>query len=132
MVRGLQLLRTLHILGVENDPNACGRIQQALGSGFIVHNAQSLAEAKLYLEQRMPDVLICEVLLGEESGLDLCRFIRNKSHAPLRHIPIMLLTSLTTLQDKVAGFDAVADDYVGKPFDARHLMARIMLLSRIK
>jgi DNA-binding response OmpR family regulator len=44
----------------------------------------------------------------------------------------MLLTSLTTLQDKVAGFDAGADDYVVKPFDARHLMARIRLLSRIK
>ncbi len=132
MVRGLQPLRTLHILLVENDPNACSRIQQALGSGFIVRNAQSLMEAKLYLEERMPDVLICEVLLGQESGLDLCRFIRKTSYSPLRRIPIMLLTSLTTLQDKVAGFDAGADDYVVKPFDARHLMARIRLLSRIK
>ena len=132
MVRGLQSLRRLHILVVENDPNACGRIQQALGSGFIVQNAQSLTEAKLHLEKQIPDVLICEVLLGQESGLDLCRFIRKTSYSPLRHIPIMLLTSLTTLQDKVAGFDAGADDYVVKPFDARHLMARIRLLSRIK
>jgi len=103
-----------------------------LGSGFIVQNAQSLTEAKLHLEKQIPDVLICEVLLGQESGLDLCRFIRTTSHSPLCHIPIMLLTSLTTLQDKVAGFDAGADDYVVKPFDARHLMARIRLLSRIK
>ena len=44
----------------------------------------------------------------------------------------MLLTSLTTFQDKVAGFDAGADDYVIKPFDTRHLIARIRLLSRIK
>ena len=50
----------------------------------------------------------------------------------LRHLPIMLLTSLTTIQDKVAGFEAGADDYVVKPFDARHLVARIRLLSRIK
>ena len=50
----------------------------------------------------------------------------------LRRLPIMLLTSLTTFQDKVAGFDAGADDYVIKPFDTRHLMARIRLLSRIK
>ena|SRR5947209_9621560 len=132
MVRGLQPLRRLHILVVETDPNACGRIQQALGSGFIVQNAQSLTEAKLYLEEHIPDVLICEVLLGQESGLDLCRFIRKTSESLLRHIPIMLLTSLTTLQDKVAGFNAGADDYVVKPFDARHLMARIRLLSRIK
>src|SRR5579884_2337628 len=132
MVRGLQPLRRLHILVVENDPNACDRIQHALGSGFIVRHAQSLAEAKQYLEEHIPDVLICEVLLGQQSGLDLCRFIRQSAYPPLRHIPIMLLTSLTTLQDKVAGFDAGADDYVVKPFDARHLMARIRLLSRIK
>jgi DNA-binding response OmpR family regulator len=132
MVRGLQPLRTLHILVVENDPNAYSRIQHALGSEFIVRHARTLAEAKLYLEEHIPDVLICEVLLGQESGLDLCRFIRGSAHAPLRYIPIMLLTSLTTLQDKVAGFDAGADDYVVKPFDARHLMARIRLLSRIK
>ena len=132
MVRGLQPLRRLHILVVESDPNACGRLQQALGGGFIVQNAQSLIEAKVYLEEHIPDVLICEVLLGQESGLDLCRYIRETSYSPLRHLPIMLLTSLTTLQDKVAGFDAGADDYVVKPFDARHLIARIRLLSRIK
>jgi DNA-binding response OmpR family regulator len=44
----------------------------------------------------------------------------------------MLLTSLTTLQDKIAGFDAGVDDYIVKPFDARHLAARIRLLLRIK
>jgi len=44
----------------------------------------------------------------------------------------MLLTSLTTLQDKFAGFDAGTDDYVVEPFDARHLMARIRLLARMK
>lgn len=44
----------------------------------------------------------------------------------------MLLTNLSTLQDKVAGFEAGADDYLVKPFDARHLVARLRLLSRIK
>jgi DNA-binding response OmpR family regulator len=44
----------------------------------------------------------------------------------------MLLTSCATLQDKVAGFQAGADDYVVKPFDTHHLMARIRLLARIK
>ena len=74
--------------------------------------------------------MICEVQLGKESGLELCRFIRD---TPILHyIPIMLLTSLTTLQDKIAGFDAGADDYVVKPYDARHLMARIRLLTRMK
>jgi DNA-binding response OmpR family regulator len=87
-------------------------------------------EARQYLSEHIPDLVICEVLFGQESGLELCRLIR---HTPtLRHLPIMLLTSMTTLQDKIAGFDAGADDYVIKPFDARHFVARIRLLARIK
>jgi DNA-binding response OmpR family regulator len=95
-----------------------------------VQCASSLAETFSCLQIQLPDVLICEVLLGRESGLDLCRSIRNTPS--LRHLPIMLLTSLTTFQDKIAGFDAGADDYVVKPFDTRQLLARIKLLSRIK
>ena len=126
----LQRLRRLHILLVDDDPGACEKIQQALGSGFLLHHAHSILEARQHLIEYMPDIVICEVLLGQESGLDLCRFIRNTFS--LCHLPIMLLTIQTTLQDKIAGFDAGADDYVVKPFDARHLMARIRLLTRMK
>jgi len=129
-VRKSQPLRELHILFVDNDANSRDRMQQALGSEFVVQWATSLSDARLCLATQLPDVLICEVLLGQENGLDLCRFVRNTSS--LRHLPIMCLTSLATFQDKVAGFDAGADDYVVKPFDTRHLMARIRLLSRIK
>jgi len=115
---------------VDSDPIGRDRIKQALGNGFAVRCASSQAEAMDCLETNLPDVLICEILLGQENGLDLCRSIR--STPSLRHLPIMLLTSLTTIQDKVAGFEAGADDYVVKPFDARHLVARIRLLSRIK
>jgi DNA-binding response OmpR family regulator len=69
-------------------------------------------------------------MFGNESGLDLCRFVRRSPE--LCHLPIILLTNLSTIQDKVAGFDAGADDYIVKPFDARHLAARIRLLWRIK
>ena len=105
-------------------------MQRALGSGISLSSALSVLEARHQLSEYMPDIIICEVSLGQESGLDLCRIIR--STPSLRHIPIMLLTSLTTLQDKIAGFDAGADDYVIKPFDATHLMARIRLLARMK
>ena len=89
-----------------------------------------MAEAKQHLLDFSPDVLICEVRLGQESGLDLCRHVRAISST--RHLPIMLLTSLATLSDKVAGFDAGADDYVVKPYDARQMVARIRLLVRLK
>ena len=126
----VQRLRRLHILLVDDDPGACERIQQALGSGFHLDHARSLIEARQHLVEYIPDIVICEVLLGKESGLELCHFIR--STPSLHCLPIMLLTSLTTLQDKIAGFDAGADDYVVKPYDARHLMARIRLLKSMK
>jgi len=123
-------LRSLHILFVDNDTNGYGKILQALDDRFVVDHVTSLAEAKRFLETSLPDVIISEVLIGKESGLDLCQAIRKSSS--LCHVPIMLLTSHTTLQDKIAGFSVGADDYVVKPFDAHHLMARIRLLARIK
>ncbi|HEX7737772.1 MAG TPA: response regulator [Ktedonobacteraceae bacterium] len=125
-----QQLRNLHILLVDGDPQVRDRVQQALGSGFSLRFARSLAEARRCLEEYLPDVLVCEVLLPDASGLEVCRQIRLSP--ALQHLPIMLLTTLSTISDKVAGFDAGADDYVVKPFDARYLTGRVRLLSRIK
>jgi DNA-binding response OmpR family regulator len=125
-----QALRSLNILFVDGDPYSQEKMQQALGNGFVIRCVASLAEAREMLHTYLPDILISEVLVGSESGLDLCRYVRDQ--ASLRHIPVMLLTSHTTLQDKVAGFAAGTDDYVVKPFDPLHLQARIRLLSRIK
>ena len=128
--RKLQGLRQLHILLVDSDSNAREKLQRALENTFLVHGVASMTEAKESLETFTPDMLITEVMVGQESGLDFCRSLRKNSS--FYHLPIMLLTSFTTLQDKVAGFDAGADDYVVKPFDAHHINARIRLLARIK
>ncbi|MBA2396958.1 MAG: response regulator [Ktedonobacteraceae bacterium] len=129
-MRKPQGLRQLHILLVDGDQNAREKTQHALESGFIVHSVASIGEAYTSFEMFMPDMLITEVMVGQESGLNLCRHIR--SNPALNHLPVMLLTSFTTLHDKVAGFDAGADDYVVKPFDAHHINVRIRLLARIK
>ena len=96
----------------------------------MLRYARSLEEAQGLLAESLPDILICEIVFPGASGLDLCRRIRQSSL--LQHLPVMLLSNLSTLQDKVAGFEAGADDYIVKPFDTRHLMARIRLLLRIK
>lgn len=125
-----QQLRNLHILLIDGDPQVRDRVQQALGQGFSLRFARSLAEGWRCLEEYLPDVLVCEVMLPDASGLDVCRQIRLSP--ALQHLPVMLLTTLSTISDKVAGFDAGADDYVVKPFDARYLTGRIRLLSRLK
>ena len=130
MTREPWALRRLNILFVDSDPHIHDKMQHALGGGFVVKCVASVTEAKDLLNVFVPDILISEVVVGQENGLDLCRYVRSQSS--LRHLPIMLLTSLTTLHDKVAGFDAGTDDYVVKPFDVLHLQARLRLLSRIK
>jgi DNA-binding response OmpR family regulator len=125
-----QQLGWFRILLVDSDAQVRDKIQQSLGSGYNLRVAYSLEEAHHALAEVLPDILICEIALPQASGLDLCQYVR---HSPsLHHLPIMLLTTHSTLQDKVAGFEAGADDYVVKPFDPRHLLARIRLLSRIK
>ena len=130
MVYELQRLRRLHILLVDDDPDALQRIQLAVGSDFHLYHARSFIQARQHLIEYIPDIVICEVKIGKESGLEFCRFIR--SIPTLHHLPVMFLTTFTTLQDKIYGFHAGADDYVVKPYDARHLMARIRLLTRMK
>lgn len=123
-------LRRLQVLIVESDGSSRERIKQALMRDYQVQCAASLSEAWIQLETHAPDILVSELVLGKESGLDLCRAIRE--HPSLQQLPIMLLTSLATIHDKVTGFEAGADDYLVKPYDTRQLLARIRLLARIK
>jgi DNA-binding response OmpR family regulator len=125
-----QQLRTLHILLVDGDSYTREKIRQVLSKDVILYSALSCNEAGYILQRNAIDVLVSEVVLPDASGLDLCHMVRRS--ATLHPLSIMLLTTLSTLNDKISGFQAGADDYVVKPFDARHLMARIRLLSRIK
>lgn len=72
------------------------------------------------------DVAILDIILPGRNGIDLCRRIR----AFNAHLPILLLTALTTTQDVVTGFDAGADDYLAKPFHFEELLARVTALWR--
>jgi DNA-binding response OmpR family regulator len=121
----------LRILLVDSDPLSQKRFLRAVQDTFIIWCVSSVEEAKHWLATSLPDMVIVEVRFNvEENGLELCCYIR--SVPALRHLPIMLLTAFATVPDKVAGFEAGADDYVVKPFDSHHLIARIRLLARIK
>ena len=106
------------------------RMQQVLGKDYILHSVRSVTEAKEFLYLSSPDMLISEVVLASESGLELCKYVR--STPALDALPVMFLTSCAKLEDKVAGFQAGGDDYIVMPFDTQHLVARIRLLARIK
>ncbi len=72
-----------------------------------------------------PDLVVLDLLLPGMSGLDVCRALRSESD-----VPIIVLTALSTEQDKLSGLDLGADDYVTKPFSPRELVARVRAVLR--
>jgi two-component system, OmpR family, copper resistance phosphate regulon response regulator CusR len=72
------------------------------------------------------DLLVLDINLPGMNGYELCKQIRSEN----THIPIIMLTALSTLDDKIEGYDAGADDYILKPFEFRELMMKIRVLMR--
>jgi two-component system, OmpR family, response regulator QseB len=73
------------------------------------------------------DAIVLDLMLPGIDGIDICRRLRNEAN---RKTPILMLTARDTLEDKVAGLDAGADDYLVKPFDLDELLARVRALLR--
>lgn len=88
----------------------------------VVHDASGVLQ---YLRRRLPDLVLLDVVLPDQSGVELCRYLRNR-FAP----PVILVSGLSSEGDRVAGLLANADDYVCKPFRPRELAARIRTILR--
>ena len=109
----------LRLLVVENNPSARERIRSALGDAYDVRFVSGSSEALDAMRADPPDLLVTEVDLPEGDGLRLCEEVRRLPEA--EHLPIMVVTDRASIQDKVAGFQAGADDYVVKPVDTAPL-----------
>jgi diguanylate cyclase (GGDEF)-like protein len=81
------------------------------------------------VQEREPDLLLLDVMMPRLSGLEACRAV--KSNPFTARIPVLMLTAEGEIESKVEGFEAGADDYLAKPFDARELRARVSALLRL-
>jgi two-component system phosphate regulon response regulator OmpR len=117
-----------HILVVEDDARLRDRLARYLASeGFRVSAAASAAEARGKLSGIAFDAMVLDVMMPGESGLELVESLRRDGRAD---IPVLLLTARGAPEDRIAGFEAGADDYLGKPFEPRELVLRIRSLLR--
>jgi DNA-binding response OmpR family regulator len=104
-------------------------IEATLGdAGWLCLRARDGEETLDWVRNESPDLLILDVLMPRMDGLETVK--RLKADPVLSKVPVLMLTSLTTVDDKVRGLDAGADDYLGKPFDLRELSARCHALVR--
>jgi two-component system phosphate regulon response regulator OmpR len=117
-----------HILVVDDDVRLRNLVSRYLTEhGFRVTLADSSAEALDRLRAMDFDLLVLDVMMPGMSGLELTSELRG-DRAPA--LPILLLTARDAPEDIIAGFEAGADDYLGKPFDPRVLLARIRAMLR--
>jgi len=110
-----------HLLVVDDDARLGELLRRYLSdSGFRVTIAADASEARANLASLAFDLVVLDVMMPGESGLDLTRALRRKGR-----VPILLLTAMAEPEDRVNGLEEGADDYLSKPFEPRELVLRI-------
>jgi two-component system phosphate regulon response regulator OmpR len=113
-----------HLLVVDDDARTRDLLRRYLvSSGFRVTTAGDAAEARQQLAAIAFDLLVFDVMMPGESGLELTQDLKRTSP-----VPILLLTAMAEPEDRVNGLERGADDYLGKPFEPRELVLRIRKL----
>ena len=120
---------TKKILIVEDDVKVANFIKKGLFTqDFESEIASDGQEAKQLFVQNEYDLIILDINLPDMSGIDICSFIRQKN----TQIPILMLTAMGSITDKLSGYEVGTDDYLVKPFDFMELLVRIKaLLKRV-
>jgi len=118
------------VLIVEDEQDIAGLIKHTLERGGeadaeIVGSGDAALKA---VTDRPPDVIILDLNLPVVGGIEVCRILRSRPDVP--RVPIIMLTARTSEDDRVAGLDQGADDYVTKPFSLRELSARVRAVLR--
>lgn len=118
----------MKILVIEDEPILARNIQKSLQleENYLVEVVMNGLDGLTKAQHEDFDCIVCDVMLPEVDGFTICREIRKKGNS----VPILMLTALDSLDRKVEGLDAGADDYLTKPFELKELLARVRALLR--
>lgn len=120
-------MESARVLIVEDDPNVRTALSRALSfEGYEIDTATDGGRGLEAVSEHPPDVIVLDVMMPFVDGLEMCRRLRARGD----HTPILMLTALGDVADRVDGLDAGADDYLSKPFALEELLARIRALLR--
>src|SRR3984957_9426053 len=114
-----------HLLVVDDDARLRDLLRRYLSdSGFRVTGAADALEARAHLASFAFDLIVLDVMMPGESGLDLTRALRADTPGAGR-VPVLLLTAIAEAEDRINGLDRGAEDFLAKPFEPRELVLRI-------
>ena len=99
-------------------------------AGYEIITAMDGIEAIQFIEKSLPDIILLDIMLPQLDGFQVCE--RLKKNDRTFHIPIVMITALKELKDKIRALEAGADDFISKPFDSVELLARVKSLLRLK
>jgi len=117
----------MRVLVVDDEPKIAGTIRQALvEEGYSTDMVHSGEDALEWAVSAPYDLIVLDVLLPGRSGMEVCRILRQRGIKT----PVLLLTALDGVDDRVRGLDSGADDYLPKPFALSELLARLRALTR--
>jgi two-component system phosphate regulon response regulator OmpR len=115
------------VLLIDDDAELAAMVAELLQrDGLRTRHGLNCAAGLALLAQQLPEVLVLDLMLPDGSGLDLCRRLRAEG----LELPILMLTARGDPFDRVLGLELGADDYLGKPFEPRELVARVRALAR--
>ena len=120
---------TSRLLLIDDDARLSAMVGDYLrNAGFDITVAASLAAGRVCLAGEPFDALVLDLMLPDGDGLDLCRELRAQPRT--RALPLLMLTARGEPMDRIVGLELGADDYLGKPFEPRELVARIRAVLR--
>ena len=115
------------LLVVEDDPEMRSMLTQFLRqNGFIALPAATEVDIRKQVSSDRVDLILLDVMLGDESGIEICQSLRAE-----QDVPVILISALSADHHRMKGYEVGADDYIAKPFNPNLLLARVKaVLSR--
>jgi signal transduction histidine kinase/ligand-binding sensor domain-containing protein/AraC-like DNA-binding protein len=124
--------KELSVLIIEDNSDLRKYLGDNLSQDYHVHNADNGKTGLASAVSKIPDIIITDRILPDMDGLEVCSILKNDERTS--HIPVIMCTAKTTLEEKIEGLKSGADEYIFKPFDIKELKVRIsnLIVSREK
>lgn len=118
----------LQLLIVEDNKDMRTYIRDCFNAQYNILEAADGADGFEIASSTIPDIIITDLMMPKMDGIELCRKLKTDERSS--HIPVILLTALSSVEDKILGLETGADDYVAKPFNRQELLTRVQNLTR--